>query len=263
MEKENVYIIQDCQNKFIFHWFLMMISALKIFDNEKKPVKFNTNICQDFHNETIELLKPDFEFITDIQNYNPVPINGSCCVPSDPYDLWEKDCYLFLRKTLLKSELINLNSPKRLLYISRNKSHQLECNHGDRKRQILNEDEVYTILEKKGFEYIHLEDYNLFEKIKLFQDAKIIVTPNGGALTMCLFAHKDTKVIEIHHKNTIGENQYYNICKNVDIFIERYSNVNAIDYNNNQLFYTLYVTHPYNIFIPDLNDFNNFIENYM
>ena len=255
--KEKVYILEDRAHKFIFHWFLFMISGLKDI-NDEKPIKFHTFNSEQIQKETIELLKPDFEFIEDIQNYEQIKVYGSKCVPSDPCDLLENECYRFLRDIILKPELQNTNKPTRLLYISRSKSHTLSCNSGLKKRQVLNEIAFYEILKCKGFEFVNLEDYSLVDKIKLFQDAKIIISPNSGALTMCLFAHKDTKVIELHDISSYGENQYYNICKNLDIYIERYTNVKSINMNGAEI--KPRVGDVYNFYIPDLNDFNNFMK---
>jgi capsular polysaccharide biosynthesis protein len=234
-----------------------MISGLRTLKDVKKPVKIHTFNQEEFQQTTLELLKPDFEFVESTDGYEIVKLHGSDCLPSDPCDLFEKECYTFLRETLLKDELKNPGRPTRLLYISRSKSHELSTNQGRRRRQVLNEYDAYNILKKYHFEFINLEDFSLIEKIRLFQDAKMIISPNGGALTMCLFAHNKTKVIEIHDALSNGENQHFNICKNLDIDIERYTNVTSLDKYNNV------VKNPsvgceYGLLLNDLNDFENF-----
>ena len=258
---EKVYVLEDREHRIIGHWFLYMISGLKILKDVKKPVKIHTFNSEQIQKETFELLKPDFEFIENIDGYEKVSMRGSECVPSDPCDLLEKDCYTFLRETLLKPELKNPNKPQRLLYISRNKSHELSTNSGRKRRQVLNEYDVYNLLKKYNFEFINLEDYSLVEKILLFQDAKIIVSPNSGALTLCLFAHQDTKVIEFHDETSYGENHWLNICKNLNIYIERYTNVISLD-NFGRKVIKPSVGGEYNFLLNDLNHFEKFMIKY-
>lgn len=181
------------------------------------------------------MLAPDFEFVEDLEHCKTINLPGSKFLHENQGDLLEKDCYTFLRNTILKDSLKNNNNPKKYLYISRNYSHNCLCNlnrGGVRMRQLINENVIFPILKNFGFEYIILEKFSLKEKIKLFQEAKYIITPNGGALTMCLFAHEKTKIIEIHDDLSKNENQYYNICKNLDIEIERYTNVSSFNLNN-------------------------------
>lgn len=257
--KENVYVIEDRAHKFIYHWLIFMISGLCDLEeqNIKKPIKFHTFSELDVQKETFDLLKPEFEFIENISEYNPIYIHGA---PLVKLDLVDDKYYNFLRNTILFKNNLNIKEiPKRLLYISRNKSHELICNSGATKRQLLNEVDVYSILKNLGFEYIKLEDYNFREKIKLFQEAKLIVTPNGGALTFALFAHENTKVIEIHDSKTTNEDQYYNICKKCNIEINRYTNVTS--YNKaNQITQPALCTE-YNLLINNIEDFKCFIEN--
>jgi capsular polysaccharide biosynthesis protein len=255
-----VYVLEDRGNDFIFHWFLFMISSLKEFKDCPKPIYFHTFSHVNFQKETFELLKPDFYFLEDLTDCKTINLHGSKLLVESPTDLLEKDCYTFLRNVILKDSLKNNNNPQKYLYISRNYSHNCDCNlnrGGVRMRQLINENSIFPILKEFGFEYIILEEFSLKEKIKLFQDAKYIVTPNGGALTMCLFANEKSKIIEIHDDLSKDENQYYNICKNLDIAIERYTNVSSFNLKNKV---SPGCSVEYNLYINDENHFKNYIE---
>jgi len=259
MSKKTVYVLEDRGNEFIFHWFLFMISGLKEIKDLPKPIYIHTYNRLNFQKETFELLAPDFEFVEDLTDCKTINLFGS--LQDGNGDLLEKQCYTFLRNTILKHNLKNKNDPQEYLYISRNYSHNCVCNvnrGGIRMRQILNEDKMFPILKEFGFKYIILEDFSLKEKIKLFQNAKYIVTPNGGALTMCLFAHEKTKIIEIHDDLSKNENQYYNICKNIDVEIERYTNVSSFNLNNQKINPGCGIE--YNLNMNDLQHFKNYIE---
>jgi capsular polysaccharide biosynthesis protein len=110
---------------------------------------------------------------------------------------------------------------------------------------MINEEEVYNKLKKYNFEYIQLEDYNMYEKIKLFMESEVILSSNSGALTLLLFANIKTKIIEII--NT-GENtkHYYDISTILGLNYNRYSNINEDDNVN---------------FILDYNEFEKYLIN--
>lgn len=77
------------------------------------------------------------------------------------------------------------------IYISRAKSAQ-----GLKKRHILNEDELFNILQRFGFERYQLEDFSLLEKIELFYDAETVIGAYGGGLTHILFSEQ-VNVLEL------------------------------------------------------------------
>ena len=247
---DTVIYLENRGGGFIFHWFLYNIAGLLDFTNQAKPIKFSIDISEPFHGETIELLKPDFEFIDpkNLNNYKIIKYHGAPLL-SNNIEV-DKKYYIFLRNQILFKNSLNKDAtPHRKLYISRNKSHLLkanqDCFNGNIKRKIFKEDVVYSILEGLGFEFIYLEDYSLKDKINLFQDASMIVTPNGGALTLALFAHEKTKLVEIHSKIYDGHDQYMILCKNIGLWFERYDNTTVV--NND-------------IYIHDGNHFRNFIQ---
>ena len=246
MPQDEVLYLEHRGNAILYHWFMYIISGLYNFKDRPKPIKFNVFNDSSFQRETFELLKPDYEYVDDISGCKVISSYGAPLVRND---LVEPHYYTFVRELILtKNNLAISEAPKRLIYISRNKSHLLQSNEGNAKRQIVNEQEVFSMLQTYGFEYISLEPLTLKEKIKLFQEAALIVTPNGGALTMALFAHTKTAVIELHDAHSPGEDQYYNICKHVGISIERYTNVTK----QNQ-----------NLFVHDIADLEHVVKKHM
>jgi capsular polysaccharide biosynthesis protein len=115
-----------------------------------------------------------------------------------------------------KNNLDRKEPPFRRLYFRRSTAHHFPHHQGRIHRHIQDEDKLVAILEKNGYECLFLEHYNLLEKIKLFQEAELVVSPNGGALTGCYFAHKDTKVVIITPPNP-GETQYIDACKALSV----------------------------------------------
>lgn len=263
---KKVYVIEERDNTIVFHWLVYMISGLADIpdlENLEKPIKFHLPMSGDsIQHETLDLLKPQFEYISDISDIPIVNLPGAKFETNSVdkvYDYY----YKFLRdQILIKNNLLLHSPPHRYIYISRSKSHLVYGNrYTEKKRQIVNEDEVYDILKKYCFEFVYLEDLCFRDKIQLFQEAKCIVSPNGGALSFTAFANQNTQIIEIHCSQVKNTDQYYNIAKVLDIPIIRYTNVDII--------YDGFITDntpcwiPFNMRVPDLKDFENFIKQYL
>ena len=257
-----VYQIGNRGDFIIFHWFMYIIAALKEVEHLQKPVFFNIKDDNRRHekiyeyiNTTINLLKPDYEYIDKIEDTDKV------ILINEPYLISTSDVqdkyYHFLRnQILLKNNLESDIIPNKFTYISR--CNKLFPKSSYARRQIINEDEFTNKLIDMGFNVIHLENYNLLEKIKIFQESKLIVTPNGGALIMGLFANKNIKVIEIHDTKSPNEDQYNHIFKVLDIPIIRYTNVTSVDINNNQI--SPGINTDYNYIINNPSELVNFIK---
>lgn len=65
-------------------------------------------------------------------------------------------------------------------------------------RKILNEDEVFTLLETQGFQRYYLTQLSILEQIMLFKNAEIIVSALGSGLSNILFCNPDVQIIELY-----------------------------------------------------------------
>ena len=206
---EAVHIIPDSGQYILMHWFLFTMASLEHIEHVEKPIKFHTNISEEFHKQTLELLKPDYEYVEDCSGYTKVDNPYVILLNDDKVD---EKYYHFVRNLILSRNptLVSTDEPTRVVYISRNRSHLLACNNGNtNRRQCVNEDKLKEQLIDMGIEFIFLEDYSLVEKIKLYQTSKVIIA-TGGANTMAFFANPKTKIIEIH-AGWPGMNQYSHI----------------------------------------------------
>lgn len=91
-----------------------------------------------------------------------------------------------VRQAFLPEE--NRRQQKKRLFISREDAP---------KRRLLNEEEIYEVSSKYGFEKILLTKMSLKEQALLFQSADCIMAPHGAGLTNLVFSQPGTKVIEI------------------------------------------------------------------
>lgn len=251
--------MEERSHKFIYHWFIFMVAGLKNIDTSNYPIYIKCPLTQGFQKETLELLEPEFKYIENIpedaeiiNNYGS-PILTPSSIP-DEYYQW-------LRNFILKKIPLPLTTVKKgRYYISRNKAPLLECNSGDKKRLIVNENDVFNSIEDLGFEKIFLEDFSLINKIKVFQEAEMIVTPNGGALTFGLFGSSLLKVIEIHHPDST-EDMYKNISLAAGLKFKRYTNVSSVDRSNNPVPYKF--IGDYLLRVNDLKDFKANVKNFL
>ena len=73
------------------------------------------------------------------------------------------------------------------IYISRSRS----------RRSLPQESELEEFLKENGFRVVHLEELDILEQVKLFNQASLIIAPHGAGLANLVFCQKDTHVVEI------------------------------------------------------------------
>ena len=94
--------------------------------------------------------------------------------------------------------------------------------------------------------------------LKLFQEASVIVTPNGAGLVMAHGIGPHTRIIEIHDCATSSEDHHLNMANTLQMQFYRYTNVRSVDRNGNPM--QPYLTASYNLVIHDVNDFHTFMK---
>lgn len=203
-----LYFFPDKCNNFLFHFIFYVLADLC---NIEKYSKFNTPIKYDWQKEAVELMAPDYIYTEDSTG---TYFEGTPYIKELKGGVPER-YYHFIRDTIFSNNphLINLEEPRRFIFIDRKKNSY---------RHIINLPE-----EIHGFEKIYLEDYSMSEKIKLFQNAKVIVSPFGSGLTMAVFSHIKTKIIEItvHNAEELECLHYKSICSALSISYNTYTKV--------------------------------------
>jgi hypothetical protein len=79
-------------------------------------------------------------------------------------------------------------TPYRRVYISRERA---------ARRRLLNEGDVWELLERAGFEKVFMEDLDFERQVHLMQEATAVVAPHGAGLTNIMFCPEETAVVEI------------------------------------------------------------------
>lgn len=135
--------------------------------------------------------------------------------------------YPYIRNLFRERCNFNMLKGKRI-FITRNGSNSIVNAHShDLLRIILNEDKLINMLSKYNFEYIQLDKYDMYNKIKLFMESETIISTHSSALTMCLFIDTNAKIIEILNNGTagVGNEHYRFLSKALNLNYHRYSNI--------------------------------------
>jgi len=91
-------------------------------------------------------------------------------------------------------------------------------------RQVINEEEVISLVKAYGFRIVYFEDHTFEEQVKLANGASIMVSSHGANMTNLMFMAENTRVLELirsNHPNfcywalaTVSKvNYYYQLCQ--------------------------------------------------
>tara|TARA_Y100001970_G_scaffold291088_1_gene427015 strand:- start:2500 stop:3549 length:1050 start_codon:yes stop_codon:yes gene_type:complete len=86
-------------------------------------------------------------------------------------------------------------------------------------RRILNEADLIEKLRKNDFEIINPNHFEILEQMKIFSNAKFIISPLGSNLTNLIFCNEEVKIIEIAPELTSGYE------KNISLRYKRIANL--------------------------------------
>jgi hypothetical protein len=260
--KETIFYLEGRGGRWMYHFFLYNLSSLyfiqkhiynyrgrsrdsvllddtsKIVHNPSKeisyPIKIHMKDVIPFQKETFEIIKHHVELIEDLSSlsydYEIVSIYGDTCEESIGDN--RNATIPFLRNLFLERCHFPLIKGKRIYVTRKNSEPQ---HYGTLKRHMLNEDEfINNILNKYNIEYIQLEEHSMLDKIKLFMESELIISPHSGCLTLLMFSNINSKVIEILNKGTDGFSHVHHIdtCQILGIHYNRYSNIHE-DNNGN------------------------------
>lgn len=194
---ETIAVLTTYRSNIYYHWLFDALPRLWLvrqcgiaFDRVVAP-------CQAaFQRETLGLLSIHPEEIIgepdrQIQAARLV-VPSMPAVVGNPTD-W---ACRFLRESFLRH--VESDAPAgRKVFVSRAKA-----GHA----RIDNEDAVFAMLERYGFERHILEDWPFLEQVRIFSEASIVVGSHGSGLSNLVFCRPGTRVIELfnpHYMNVV------------------------------------------------------------
>lgn len=104
----------------------------------------------------------------------------------------------FLRDKLMRNQVTGIADKR--IYVTRRKAGR---------RHVVNEEELWPILEAHGFEITETENLSLREQIDLFARAKMVIGPHGAGLSNLAFAPSDCQALELFAPTCLRWMYYY------------------------------------------------------
>lgn len=238
-----VYRIEEGGRSFITHWFVNMLAALKDVDlSEKIDVCFELDFSKEsYQKESLDILSDVINVVPNTPDAIFLPCNKSIGNKNNNAE-YHKDpkSYVFLRELFLSRVANDFDTTGyEKIYIRRNRSHLCEGNVFDnsvRRRQIINENELVEKLKEFGIKSVYFEEFSVSEKIQIFNNASLVVSPQSGGMVFSLFANPGCKILEILPPDPHQYcEQYSSICKALDISYTRFNDVTKVDMHDNMI----------------------------
>jgi hypothetical protein len=139
---------------------------------------------------------------------------------------WLQDINLLreVRQLVLQAYKIENIVPFRKVYVSRLKA---------KMRRVINEYQLYELLEEKGFEIVFFETLSFEEQIRLAAETEILIGMHGANLTNILFMSPTASVIELLNEKNLNL-AYFKLSAycNINYYCLPCQNVGAIPDNN-------------------------------
>ena len=88
---------------------------------------------------------------------------------------------------------------------------------GDTDRKILNEDSIISILQPNGFDIVDPGSLSIHEQVELMQNARIVISAHGAALSNLVFAQEHTVVIELFSPDYFRTDCYYTLSSSLKL----------------------------------------------
>jgi capsular polysaccharide biosynthesis protein len=148
------------------------------------------NICED----DIIILDHDTVICAENLYYN----NYECA----DFNADKIETFNLIREKLLLSANTKFN---RNVYIKRNTENIVnnDCYNIGKTRQIVNEDQLISALQKLNFEIITLGERDIYEKKNLLSNINILITQTGGTMYNLIFANTPKSVIFLSNNSPL------------------------------------------------------------
>lgn len=193
---ERVAVIAQEGGSNYYHWMVEVLPKLAMLEeNNISYDRLYVSTQLPFMRQTLSLLGVNQEKIVEARPNTYIEAQ-ELIIPSAP----SLSCYTpkwiveYLRNKLIPQaeHMVSVQFFSKKVFISRKKASY---------RRILNEDEVFGILEPLGFVRYNLEDLTVLEQVHLFNHADVIIAPHGAGLVNLVFAQPNTLVIELFQEH--------------------------------------------------------------
>lgn len=175
-------------------------SALKSLINTNdiflKKNSFYYDSLLPFKFKKIEILDNDIYYFNELNLIEKTAETGNY------NDSLMKDIREIYLSYMHRNKPSNIYFGKRI-YVSRSKANR---------RKIINELEVEEILREFNFEIIYFEDHNFWTQVSIANNAEILISQHGAALTNMLFMNENCRVLELKASNDFSNHCYFSLA---------------------------------------------------
>jgi capsular polysaccharide biosynthesis protein len=183
-----------------FHWMTDVLPKIEIaastLTNSGAVNVVTNSVCKEYQKLTLQHLGFKFDNIIPLDKYNFIKcqelIVASPTCLSGNVPLW---IVQFLRKAFSSWMVADSSKPDKI-FISRAKS---------TKRRLSNENELWSLLSKKGFKKVYLEDMSLQDQVGTFYNASWIMGVHGAGFTNLCFSKAGAQIIEIFSPSYVNQ----------------------------------------------------------
>ncbi|MDO6388889.1 glycosyltransferase family 61 protein [Pontibacter sp. BT731] len=200
----------------IGHWFMDVLPRLHLLRESGLYNEVDWFLVPStrygYQTETLELLGIPAEKIITSVEYHHLTADRviASTAPRGSHTLVPRWLGQYIRNSflpLVQHEVLPESERVPYLYISRSDSAM---------RNVLNEKELLEALEPYKFKSIVSSKYSILEKIRMFSQAKVVVSATGAGLISMFFCKPGTKIIEIFHEGFVIE-PFYDIATKIDL----------------------------------------------
>jgi capsular polysaccharide biosynthesis protein len=198
LDDENTYLLIHHPWFMYYHWICESILRLWMVKDRAREMVL---ILPEHYGETefvMSSLEPfQFKSIYFIPDGKSLYVRN-LCLPQIKTVVESHDCdklrqvrEFYLHYALTEKQ-VSINKGERI-YISRKKA---------ARKKVANEEDIIPLLLRYGFVILNNEDFNFYEQISIYSNAKYLVSIHGSGLTNMLFAQPGTKVLEFLKRQT-------------------------------------------------------------
>jgi hypothetical protein len=210
LPNDNTYLLCfDYWSNSIFHWMCDVLPRIEAVKEKAKDcvLLLPKNYEYPYIHDTLKAFSFKAIYYIDVKTYvhceklivpNHIATSGRI----------RPDNFNSLRNTLLtyfKPQFSGKHNYPHI-YVSRNKA---------KYRKVLNENELYPILDKYQFKVIYFEDYSVSEQIEICYHAQCFASIHGANLTNSAFMKPNANVLELRKKGDLENNYFYEIADSV------------------------------------------------
>ena len=197
-------LVQGGSGNNYFHFLFDILTKLKIYEERFSLSDidyFYVPGINSWQKQILSLFKINEKKLIDSNKYRHIKAREIIAVDHP----WYKSGYIqkeikklpewsifFLRNKFL--DLRKKFQASKKIFIDRTDSLYKHC-------KLINNQEVIEYLEKKGFKSYQTSKLDFYEQIYLFENADIIISPHGAALTNIIFSKPGMKLFELIPKN--------------------------------------------------------------